>query len=128
MTSSDELSARRRRAIVGLCAGLSKQAVAADIGVKPRTISRYLRDPLFRAQLAQAQDGALSVVVATMTAGARDMLAVLRAVANDAHMPAGVRVRASIGWLTALIRTREHHDVIERLIALEERFDNEHKQ
>ena len=119
MTSAGDLSTTQRVVIAALVAGLSKQEAAESAGVRPATVSRYLRQPRFRAALREAQDDALGSVTREMTAGASDMLEVLQSVAQDATMPPAVRVRASLGWLAQVWRAVELHDLALRLDELE---------
>lgn len=111
--------------MAALVSGLSKQEAAATVGVRPETVSRYLRDPCVRAALRDAQGDMLGDVVRTMTAGSRDMLDVLRGVAHDADMPPSVRVRAALGWLEQAWRARELVDLDARIRELEERMAND---
>lgn len=119
MSSATQLSPRQRAGIAGLVSGLDKAEVAETLGIRPQTLSRWLRQPLFRHELAQAQDAAVGDVTRRISAGAGDMLAVLSAVAQDKAMPPAVRVRAALGWLAQVWKARELGELTERLAALE---------
>ena len=121
MGSEPKLTARQRAAIAGLSAGLDKQDVAATVGVRPQTISRYMRDPLFVAALREAQGDILGQVTRRMTDGANQALDVLQSVMKDKAMSPSVRVRAALGWLDQAWRARELNDIEERLADLERR-------
>ena len=115
------LSTRKRAAIAALVAGLNKQETAEVIGIRPGSVSRYFQDPLFVAALREAQDQALSGVAREMTAGAGDMLQVLHTIATSLGMPPAVRVRAALGWLGAMWKAVELHELTARLAELEAR-------
>jgi len=119
MTSGGELSARQRAVIAALASGLDKQDAAAVVGIQPSTVSRYLREPLFCAELRAAQDETLATVTRRMTGGALDMLTVLESIAKDKEQPPSVRVRAALGWLERTHRLLELHDLTERVAKLE---------
>ncbi len=116
------LSHRQRLALEALVAGQTKREAAIAGGVQPATVGRWLRDPLFRAALAEAQGQVLGDTTRRMASGARDMLTVLDAVAQDKGVSPGVRVRAALGWLGHLWRAQELHELAERIAALEARM------
>ena len=120
--SKSKLSTSQRAVIASLVAGQTKQEAARAVGIRPETVSRYLRDPLFRGALSAAQDGTLAQVVARMTEGTNQSLDTLAAVMVDPEMPPAVRVRAALGWLEQAARHRELVDLVERVEQLEERL------
>lgn len=122
MTTRGVLTARHRRVIEGLVQGKAKQDIAGEIGIRPATISRFLRNPYFVVALHQAQDQALEGISAKMRAGAGAMLDVLEALATDEEESSHVRVRAALGWLAQLWRALELQDMAERMSAIEERL------
>lgn len=119
MPSKSELSARKRAVVAGLVSGLSKQGAAGAVGIRPETVSRYMRDPVFRSALQLAQDEGLAHVARRMVAGAGEMLDVLASVATDSGMPPGVRIRAASVWLAEQWRALELRDLAGRVEALE---------
>ena len=119
MTRGNVLPSRQRAVLKALVAGQNKAQAAESAGVKPWTVSRYLRSPVFVAALRKAQDEALGGVTGKMRAGADTMLAVLEALATDTDVAAGVRVRAALGWLAQLWRALELQDLSERVANLE---------
>ena len=121
MRSNTDLSPRKRAGVAALVSGLSKQEAAATVGVRPQTVSRYMREPLFRAALAEAQDQGLGQVTRRMSAGATTALDVLHQVMKDSAMPSAVRVRAALGWLDHAWKARELNEITERIGELERR-------
>jgi FixJ family two-component response regulator len=63
MSTNGRLSSRERAVVAALAAGLTKKEAAATIGIRPETVSRYLRDPYVCAALKEAQDQSLAVNV-----------------------------------------------------------------
>jgi len=120
MSRRGELTPRHRAAIESLAKGLSKAQAAEATGIRPETISRYMRNPHFVSALRAAQDATLGQVTRRMNAGASEMLDVLVEIATDAAQSPHVRARAALGWLAQLWRAIELHDLAERVAALEE--------
>jgi hypothetical protein len=112
-------------AVALLAQGKAKQDVASELGVRPWTLSRWLRSPVFAAAVHQAQDDALASATRKLESDAGDLLNVLRECALDKGVAPGVRVRAVEVWLTALFRAREMFELNERIQKLEERIGGE---
>ena len=130
MTSKVQPSTKQRAAIALLAQGVAKQTVAAELDVRPWTVSKWLRDPVFVDGLRQAQDEALGRVARRLTEGGAEMLDILGDIARDKKLSATVRVRAALGWLGQLWRAVELHDLAERIAALEQKavIDGHSKQ
>ena len=122
MTRPRNISHRQQLAIEALAEGKTKREASVAAGVQPCTLSRWMREKLFRAALAQAQGEVLGYVVRRMGGAAGDMLVVLEAIAADKNMAAATRVRAALGWLTQLWRAEELHELAARIEALESRM------
>jgi transposase-like protein len=119
MTRNNELSPRQRAVVAALASGLDKQGAAAVVGIRPETVSRWLRLAAFRDGLRDAGDETLATVTRRLTGGAGDMLSVLESIAKDKGQPAAVRVRAALGWLERTERAMELHELAERIAELE---------
>jgi len=119
MGSGSGLSPRKQAVVAALAAGLSKQEAAETVGVRPQTVSRYMRDPLVQAALRDAQGQVLGQVTRRMTGGANQALDTLQSIMADKTMPPAVRVRAALGWLAEAWRARELNDLEARVAALE---------
>lgn len=125
MTASSDLTPRQRAAIALLVTGATQETTAQSVGVRARTLRRWLEKPFFVAELRAAQDAALAGVTRDLAAGAGDMLVTLRTIAKSVAMPPHVRVRAALGWLAQLWRARELDELTDRVTALEERAKGE---
>lgn len=123
MTRPRSLSHRQRLAIEALVEGQSKSEACVAAGVQPCTLSRWMRDSLFKAALAEAQGEVLGDVSRRMASGACDMLAVLESIAKDKTLQAGVRARAALGWLSQLWKAEELYELAQRVAAIEERLE-----
>ncbi len=115
----------QRRFVERLAEGESIAQAGKSVGVSRRTAYRWAGDPRVRVALSALQDAALSDVARRLQAGARNMLAVLEAVATDTDETAAVRLRAALGWLDLSFRATELLDLAQRLEELEERFADE---
>lgn len=122
MSAKPVLSARQRAAIAHLIGGATQEMAALYTGVTPRTLRRWLEQPVFRAELHRAQDATLSGIYRELAAGATDMLTTLRTVALDGAIPPSVRVRAALGWLAQLWQARELGELTTRVAELERRL------
>ena len=120
MTGKPVLTSRHQVAISELLTGATQTDVATTVGVKPRTVRRWLVNPMFAAALRDAQDQALGQAARRMSAGVEDALDVLAAVMNDEKMLPTVRVRAALGWLEHAWRAKELGELTERIAAIEE--------
>ncbi len=123
MSTRGQLSSRERAVVAALAAGLTKKEAAATVGVRPETVSRYLRDPQVCAAIKEAQDQSLAQITRRMGAGSNTALDVLQAVMADAAMAPAVRVRAALGWLEQAWKARELSELTERVSELERRLE-----
>lgn len=123
MGSKTELSPREQAVVAALAAGLSKQEAAQTVGIRPQTVSRYLRNPLVRVALKDAQSESLGQVTRRMNQGCNRALDILQRVMADGEMPPAVRVRAALGWLEQAWKARELHELSERIGELERRIE-----
>lgn len=121
MSRRGKLSPRERAAVAALASGLSKTDAAASVGIRPETLSRYLRDPHVRDALVKAQDEAFSQLSRRMNANSNQMLDVLIGIAQSDDMPPSVRVRAALGWLDGAWKAWELLTLTRRVRSLEER-------
>jgi hypothetical protein len=114
------LTARQRRAIQALMTATSVVEAAKSANVGERTLYRWLKDPLFAAELKAATKAAIDATIrrmATLSVAATGTLAKVMA---DAEAAAGVKVRAADVILSRLPDWRELAQLEERLAALEE--------
>ncbi len=94
---------------------------AARVGISPRSMYRWLGDPLFRAELAQAEGMAIATAERNLVRLADSALAIIHNILGDTDANAGVRLRAAQMVLDNLIHLRELETFEARLAILEKR-------
>jgi hypothetical protein len=117
--AQDKLTTAQRRGIESLLAHTSITDAAAAAKVSRRTMTRWLTDETFRAELRQAENEVLQGVSRQLATLAAASLTVLHDVLiSDAHLPAH-KLKAAETVLSKLAPMRELIDFESRLAALE---------
>lgn len=121
MATKDTLTPKQLAAIAALLSPQyrSIEAVAVAVGIGERTLFRWLDDPQFAAALERAQRETIGAAVRQLTALAGYGVTTIAKIMADTDAPAGVRLRAAIAVLDAMLKLREHADFEERLVRLE---------
>ena len=115
-----KLGRKQEDAIAALLSQRNAEEAARSIGIAPRTLFRWLQEPVFSAAYRDAKRAAFSQAIAriqTMTAAA---VSPLGNVMVDPNAPAASRVRAATSILEQAARAIEIEDLDARLAALEE--------
>ena len=115
------LSTKQHRAISALLCTKSVGEAAAATGLGERTITRWLAQSDFRAELTAAEGDLIDVAtrrLLQLQGGALDTLEALL-VDDGSDVSAGVRLRAAQVALDHLLKLREMRDIEQRLQALE---------
>jgi len=114
------MDSRRRRAIVALMSTRTIAEAAEAAKLTERTIYRFLNEPAFRAELAEAERSAIKAAARQLVRLQGRATLVIDWAMIHPDNPAHVRLRAAIAAidLNVKIRTLE---IEERLAALEER-------
>ena len=123
----NSLRSNQNTAIQALLEGKTKGQAAVAAQVRPPTLSRWLTEPDFRAELDKRTEAALQHAtrrVALALDTACDIL--LRAMTAD-HVDWPVRVRAADLVLSHYVKLVEATDLEERIKALEERANEPKK-
>jgi hypothetical protein len=110
--------------IAALLMGKTIEQAAAGAGASPSTAHRWLRDPVFVAELAKARRAALSAALDVLTAGARIAAGEILAILRDKKVAPSVRLRAAEAVLERLHKWAELEDLEARIRALEEKHGN----
>lgn len=115
-----ELSPPQHKAIAALlaCRTIGQAAKVAEVG--ERTLTRWLADGDFKAELAAARRSIFASAVDALRQAANDAVDVLRQVMTDAETNAAIRVQAASAVLAHAFRAVELSDISERLDSLEE--------
>ena len=113
------LSTKKRRAIVALLECPRIEDAAQSAGVSDRTIYRWLRDPVFVAELHQAETTALGDAIRSLIADQKSNYAVIRSIRDDKRSSAAVRLRAAVALDNSLLKWRQFQDFELRISELE---------
>jgi hypothetical protein len=120
-SDTKELTPRQRAAIAALIAptarGVAGAAEAA--GVSETQLYRWMKQPAFRAALAEAQGAAIEDATRRLTGLAGQAIEVLAKVMADEEATDTVRVRAATSVIELLLRLKDALDFEQRLQALE---------
>jgi len=109
------LRSNQKAAILSLVMGGQKQEAAGIAGVHPRTMSIWLQQPEFRAELARVESELVSAAARSMAAGAKDAVDYLRGVLADPDATITEKTRAADRFLAHLPSVRILGSIEERL-------------
>jgi len=112
-----KLSANKKRAIRALLEQKTVTAAAKVVGVSRKTIYEYLQDPIFRAELQNAETALIDGAGVRLLAGQDKALTTLETL-MDSEDPTNQRL-AAVAWLNFALKWRELRNIEERLTALE---------
>ena len=109
----------REAAIAALVAHPNVKEAAITCGVSEVTLHRWLNDPDFAVQLAEAQRGVTKRVMRSVISRAERAVSVLDEIMSDIESAAPARVSAARTVLEFTMRAIELEDVLGRIEALE---------
>ena len=118
-TKADTLPPRQTQLAVAILGGATELQAAQAIGVTTRTARRYLRNPLVRQAIADAQDAAFAQVTRRAVAAMGAALATLASIMADPDAPTSSRVAAARVILETAVKLTETYNLAERVSALE---------
>jgi hypothetical protein len=119
--SESVLTVKQLAVIAALVEGLSQRDAAKVGKVDERTIYRWLRTPLFLAELKKSEADILGSVVWQLSEGHALVLDTVKFLMEKSKSDA-TRLNASIAWSNMFIKYREVFDISERLKVLEAHF------
>lgn len=119
-TAYEKLNTKQRRAVDALLLTGAVGEAALAVGVNRGTLSRWLREPVFRQALREAEGGALAELQRRLVALGGSAADALGAALD--HAEVRVRLRAADVTLARLLQLRELVDFDERLARLEEQL------
>lgn len=108
-----DLTIKQKRAIESLLTARTLEEAAKAAGINPRSLTRWMDDPAFRAELARQEGEAIQAATRRLTALADDAVAAVEDVLTGYAKPAA-RLRAAEMVLSNLLKLRE-------LVGLEQR-------
>ena len=118
---SGKLTPKKIKAICALQEHLKIEKVAEVTGVNPRTVHRWMKEPVFKTALHQAQGDAFNEIGRRLHLLSGDAIAALADVLMNPTQPgANVKRLAAGSILDQLTKANEKHITEARLTALEE--------
>lgn len=115
-----DTSAQNDILAVALARGATYAEAGALAGVAERTVRRRLEEPEFMVLLTRRKDEIIGHTVDRLTGLTSAALDTLDQLVSSPETPAGVRLRAALGILSAHRSGRDNHEVEARLRAVEE--------
>jgi len=113
------LSVKQRAAIRSLLECPRIEDAADQAGVTDRTIYRWLNDPVFVAELRQAETSVLGDAVRSLIADQKTNYEVMRSIRDDRRNSAAVRLRAAVALDNSELKWRHFQDFELRVTELE---------
>src|SRR5215212_8422095 len=115
----EHLSPKQTRCVAALITTRTIEAAAAEVGVSPRTVYRWIHeDALFQVEWRDARRRALDGAISSLQVGAIEAVEALRSAIADRSV--NVRVRASAILLEHALAANMQFELDQRLRALEE--------
>lgn len=113
------LTTKQRTAIRALLAGSTYQEAAEAAGVRPNTITTWMRDPSFILELRQAEQEALEEITRQLLAEGAKSIQTIKKIRDDYRASAATRLRAADIILEKLLHLTELVQLEQRIAALE---------
>jgi hypothetical protein len=110
-------NARQERVAALLASGSTIRDAAVESGAGERTIHSWLDDPAYRAFVEGLRDRILAETIGRLTRAATRAATVLEGLLEAESE--GVRLRAALGLIDTMIKTREHGELSARVTELE---------
>ena len=120
MGQKETLSPKKRLAVACLLTERNTTDAAISAGVARQTLTRWLAEPDFRAELTAAETQAIDESVRGLVQATTAAVSLLHSVLVDPAASLSIRVRAAAEVLNNLMKLREHLTIDERLTRLEE--------
>jgi len=114
-----KLGHKKESAIVALLSHRSIEDAAREVGIAPKTLMRWLKDPEFDAAYREARRAAFSQSIARLQQMSGAAAATLGKVMVDPNTPASTKARAEDSILDHAAKAIEIEDIEARLAALE---------
>jgi hypothetical protein len=115
-----KLSTRQRQSLAALVTSPSICAAADRVNLSERTLRRYLRDPLFLAELSTLESQLLGAASRSLLAELENTLSVLVTIRDDQTAGAGSRLRSCQLLIDSLLSLRSLAVLENRLNSIEE--------
>ncbi len=110
---------KKEQAIVALLTQRNLEEAARSIGIDPKTLLRWMKEPEFDAAYREARRAAFGQSIARLQQGTSAAATTLLKIMIDASTPASVRVRAADSIFNHAAKALEIEDIEARLSELE---------
>jgi hypothetical protein len=110
---------KKEQAIAALLVQRSFDEAARAVGIAPKTLLRWLKDPEFDAEYRKARRAAFSQSVARLQQASGAAVSTLLKIMVDTNAPASTRVRAADSVLDHAAKAIEIEDIEVRVAELE---------
>lgn len=120
------LSPKQQKALAALLTCKSNEDAAKQAGVTPRTMSRYLSDPEFKAEYQRAFSGLVEAATRSAQKNLEPAVSTLRELMEDKTQNGQIRVSAARSLLEYSLKLSERVDILERLDELEKSLTKKH--
>lgn len=125
--SDDALTSKQKKGLAALLICPTLTAAAEQAGVDPRTLTRWLTQPLFISELKAAQTGVIDQATSRLLHGLTLALDTLVNLMTWGKSESVKRAAAS-EWLSSALVLHERSDFVRRLDNLERLVKHEHKK
>jgi hypothetical protein len=111
---------KKEEAIVALLTHRTIEEAARSIGVDPKTLFRWMKEPEFDADYRAAKRASYGQSIARLQQGSSPAATTLLKIMIDPSVPASVRVRAADSVLNHAAKAIEIEEIEARVAALEQ--------
>ena len=115
----DFMTPNKQKALAALLTQPTQEMAAAEAGIDPRTLRRYLADPEFQEAYKKAFSGLVTEATRQAQQSLSAALSTLREILEDSSQAATARIQASRSLLEYGLRLTEITDILRDLEAAE---------
>jgi hypothetical protein len=117
-----KITTNQARCISALLEYSTIQEAASEVGINPRTVYRWMNEPVFMAALRKAETGAISDAVRALLVDLQNNHQVMRDIRDNVRYSPSVRLRAASMLDQSALRWSEMRELKEVIESLEERI------
>jgi hypothetical protein len=110
---------KKEEAVAALLVQRNLEDAARAVGISPKTLLRWMKEPEFDAAYREARRAAFGQSIARLQQASGAAVATLLKVMVDSNTPASTRVRAADSVLDHSAKAIELEDLVARVAALE---------
>jgi phage terminase small subunit len=113
------LTGKQKRGIAALLSEPTQAEAAEAAGVGPRTLTRWLQQPKFKAALQEAETYAINEAIRHLARMQSSAANVIEGILGDEEISPTVRLRAAVSVFDLMIRLKSFNQLEERITTLE---------